>query len=162
MHLTSVAKWSVVPTSFKSRSVCTTGKRKQDSVNPVTVIIADMTKICCVVFFLLYLQHVDRSVSPVLGVQFSRASCLPQRNQWRAAVICFLQVFGALVTLNRKRDCETSGLREETAAASSSASEWLSSGFVSAAALQSSHSLWVWNYTDNFGRQTGFLRGFLM
>lgn len=41
--------------------------------------------------------------------------------------------------------CETSELREETAAASLSASEWLSSGFVSAAALPSSHSRWVWD-----------------
>lgn len=74
--------------------------------------------------------------------------------------VCVCHQFPACVcgsgkTEQEDRRRETSEVREETAAASSSASEWLSSGFVSAAALQSSHSRWVW-------WQTNWLAQFLM
>lgn len=77
-----------------------------------------------------------------------RANGLPPRSHWPVSVISFRRVFVVLVTRNRKTGVETSEQREETAAASSLASEWLSSGFVSVAALQSSHSLWVWNLQE--------------
>lgn len=54
--------------------------------------------------------------------------------------------FAVLVTTNRKRDAERRLSWEETAAASLAATEWLSSGFVSAAALLSNHSRWVWEH----------------
>lgn len=54
--------------------------------------------------------------------------------------------FAVLVTTNRKRNAEIRLSWEETAAASLAATEWLSSGFVSAAALLSNHSRWVWKH----------------
>lgn len=84
---------------------------------------------------------------PVLDEQFS-CQLLTQDKP----VVCACHQFPACVcgsaakTEQEDRQRETSELREETAVASLSASEWLSSGFVSAAALQSSHNLWVWDY----------------
>lgn len=59
--------------------------------------------------------------------------------------------FAVLVTPNRKRDAERRLSWQETAAASLAATEWLSSGFVSAAALLSSHSRWVWEHGWQIG-----------
>lgn len=59
--------------------------------------------------------------------------------------------FVVLVTTNRKRDAERHLSWEETAAASLVATEWLSSGFVSAAALLSNLSRWVWEHKCQIG-----------
>lgn len=59
--------------------------------------------------------------------------------------------FAVLVTTNRKRDAERRLSWEETAAASLAPTEWLSSGFVSAAALLSNHSRWVWEHGCQIG-----------
>lgn len=83
---------------------------------------------------------------PFLGEQFLGQCFTPEKKR-AVSVIGFRRVFASLVTLNRKTDAE------ETAVASSSALGWLSSGFVSAAALQSSHSLWVWNSLEWFFQQ---------
>lgn len=83
---------------------------------------------------------------PVLGTE--QLLCQQFTQDKPAARVCRQFppcVCGSGNTEQEDRREETSEQGEETAAASSSASEWLSSGFASAAALQSSHNLWVWN-----------------
>lgn len=59
--------------------------------------------------------------------------------------------FAVLVTTNRKRDADRRLSWEETALAFLAATVWLSSGFVSAAALLSNHSRWVWEHGCQIG-----------
>lgn len=67
-------------------------------------------------------RHLERAA--LCWENSSCANGLPQRNQWSVSVISFRRVFVALVKTEQEgRRGETSEQREETAAASSSASE---------------------------------------
>lgn len=74
----------------------------------------------CFYFLLLTCQQVCGALK---WDKTFRANSLPPRSHWPVSVISFRRVFVVLVTRNRKTGVETSEQREETAAASSLASE---------------------------------------